>query len=78
MVRVDAYAPGNVKPTVTARLLNRSGAAMSDVPVQTPEGGSAELELAMSALSAGEYLLELSAKTDSGSAQELIAFKVSR
>jgi VWFA-related protein len=78
IVRVDAYAPGNVKPTVTARLLNRSGSAMSDVPVQMPEGGPAELELAMSALSAGEYLLELSAKTESGSAQELIAFKVSR
>ena len=49
---------------------------MSNLPVQTPAGRSAEIDLPLSALAAGEYLIELNAKTESGTAQELIAFRV--
>jgi hypothetical protein len=77
-VRLDAYAPGGVVPTTTARLLNRAGKSMSDIPVQAPAGRSAEIELPLSALAAGEYLIEVNAKSPSGTAQELIAFKISR
>jgi hypothetical protein len=49
---------------------------MSDVPVQVSDGGGAELELSFASLAAGEYLLELSAKADAGSAQEVVAFRV--
>jgi VWFA-related protein len=75
LVRVDAYAPGSTPPTIAARLLNRVGTPMLDVPVQASEAG-AELELVFAALAAGEYLLELTAKAEAGSAQELIAFRV--
>jgi VWFA-related protein len=75
-VRVDGYAPGGVTPTMTARLLNRAGKSMSDLAVQTPAGRPAEVDLPLSALAAGEYLIELNAKTPSGTAQELIAFRV--
>lgn len=77
-VRLDAYAPGGVVPGITARLLNRAGQSMSDVPVQTPAGRSPEIDLPLSALAAGEYLLELNAKTQTGTAQELIAFRLAR
>jgi len=77
-VRVDAYAPGGATPTVTARLLNRAGTSMADIPVQTTPGGRVEADLPLSAFAAGEYLLELTAKTDSGTAQELIAFRIGR
>ncbi len=77
-IRLDAYAPGGAAPAMTARLLNRAGQSMSDLPVQTPAGRSAEIDLALSALAAGEYLIELNAKTASGTAQELIAFRVVR
>ena len=77
-VRLDAYAPGGVVPTTTARLLNRAGKPMSDIPVQVPAGRSAELDLPLSALAAGEYLIEVNAKSPSGTAQELIAFRVGR
>lgn len=77
-VRIEAYAPGGVVPAITARLLNRAGAAMSDVPVQTPAGRSPEVDLPLAALAAGEYLLELNAKTPTGTAQELIAFRIAR
>ena len=35
-IRVPAYAPGTSAPTVTAKLLNRSGQAMSDLTVAPP------------------------------------------
>jgi hypothetical protein len=78
-VRAEAYAPGGETPTVTARLLNRAGQSMADVPVQQSPGKPAETELALSSFAAGEYLLELNAKSAGGSsAQELIAFRVGR
>jgi hypothetical protein len=76
-VRVDAYAPGGMQPAVTARLLNRNGDAMNDIPVQMA-GPTATIELMLANLAPAEYLLELTAKTEAGSARELLAFKVSR
>jgi hypothetical protein len=38
LVRTEAYAPGGVTPEVTARLLNRAGDRMADVPVQQTPG----------------------------------------
>jgi hypothetical protein len=80
VIRVQAYAPASEQPpAVTARLLNRTGKAMADVPVRPmPEGsGAFEAELPLSALAAGEYLLEFKAAAQGeGEAKELIAFKV--
>ena len=61
---------------VTARLLNRAGTPMFDVPVQMSDTGAAEMELSFASLAAGEYLLELNAKADAGAAQEVVAFRV--
>ena len=78
-VRADAYAPGGITPPVTARLLNRGGQQMSELKVQQAPGRPAEIELPLSALAAGEYLIELNARSEGGSsAQELIAFRVGR
>jgi VWFA-related protein len=78
-VRADAYAPGGITPPVTARLLNRAGQQMADLKVQQAPGRPAEIEMALSSLAAGEYLIELNARSEGGStAQELIAFRVGR
>jgi hypothetical protein len=78
-LRADAYAPGGITPPVTARLLNRAGQQMSDLKVQQAPGRPAEIELPLSPLAAGEYLIELNARSEGGSsAQELIAFRVGR
>jgi hypothetical protein len=77
LVRLDAYAPGGVAPAVTARLLNRAGEPMSDVPVQMA-GSTATIELTLAGLAAAEYILEFTAKGEAGSAQELLAFRVDR
>ena len=78
LIRAEAYTPGTEVPAVTARLLNRAGGKMADLPVQTGQGGAGEIDLPLSSLAAGDYLIELNAKTDSGTAQEMIAFKVGR
>jgi VWFA-related protein len=77
-VRIDAYAPGGSRPVVTGRLLNRAGTPMSDLAVKTTPEGTAEIDLGLAALAAGDYLLELTATHDGSSAQELIAFKLGR
>ncbi len=78
-IRAEAYAPGGATPPVTARLLNRAGQSMATLPVQQRPGMPSELELPLSSLAAGEYLIELNAKSEGGSsAQELIAFRISR
>jgi VWFA-related protein len=77
-VRVSAYAPGGTTPALTATLLNRGGTKMSDLPVQAAPGKPSEIELPLAALATGEYLIELNAKTPSGTAQELIPFRIGR
>jgi hypothetical protein len=77
LIRTEAYTPGAAVPALTARLLNRGGGKMADLPVTAGSSG-ADIELPLSSLAAGDYLIELNAKTESGTAQELIAFKVGR
>jgi len=79
LIRVDAYTPGGIAPAVTARLLNRGGQKMSDLPVPAPAANAPfELELPLAALPVGDYLIEFNAKSDSGTAQEIVAFKIGR
>ena len=76
LVRVDAYGPGTARPVVTARLLNRSGTSMFDVPVQDSEAGAAELEPPVLLAGGGGGPSELNAKAGESSAQEMVAFRV--
>jgi hypothetical protein len=73
VVRVPAYGPGNTTPAVSARLLNRNGQPMSDVPVgPSAAPDTQEMELALAALAPGEYILEIKA----GEVSELVGFRV--
>ena len=78
LVQVDAYGPGAVGPDVTAKLLNRGGQSMADLPVQVPVGDAAYrvLDLPLASLAPGEYLIELTATIGDGTAQQLIAIRV--
>ena len=78
LVRFDAYAGDNSTPAVTAKLLNRTGQSMADVPVQSVVGKPFQIDLPLASLGAGQYLLELDAKTASGAAQQMIAFAINR
>ena len=78
LVRVESYGPGGTTPPVTGKLLNRAGAMMSELTLQAAANGLFEAELPLSALAAGEYLIELTAKSESGTTQDTIAFRVGR
>jgi hypothetical protein len=77
LIRVDAYTGGGAaRPEVTAKLLNRTGAPMADVPVQAADGKPFQIDFPLASLAAGEYLIQIDGKTASGTARQMIAFKV--
>ena len=75
LVRFDVYGPGDLA-TATARLLNRDGSAMVEVPVQPQAQGRYEIDFPLSSLPPGEYLLEISGTAAEEVATELVAFRV--
>jgi hypothetical protein len=77
LVRVAAYAGGTSAPAVSVHLLNRSGQPMAEVPVTAaPHQGEHQLEVPLSGLAPGEYLLEISAGGDGSQTKELVGFRV--
>jgi hypothetical protein len=78
IIRTQAYGPGTDVPAVTGQLLNRVGGAMQDVPVTLDQQtGHAQIDLPLSGIAPGEYLLDLRAKgATGGEAKQLVAFKV--
>ena len=77
VVRVEAYAPGNQTATIVARLLNKQGSKLADVPVTALPGEPNLIDLSLAALAPSEYLLELSATAEGQEPhKELIAFRV--
>jgi VWFA-related protein len=79
VIRIDAYGPGNAVVATAAKLLNKQGARMADVPVNAPAtaGQSNLIDFPLASLAAGEYLLELTATSEGlPPATELIPFRV--
>jgi hypothetical protein len=77
LVRVPVYAPGASAPPVTARLLNRAGDAMMDLAVLAAQTDvPPSLELPLSRLSPGEYIVEIAASGPGGEVKELLGFRV--
>jgi hypothetical protein len=78
LIRFSAYGPGTERPEATAILLNRGGSKMSEVPVTVSAvaGTTHEITLALNAMPAGEYLVEITAKGPSGETKTLIPFRV--
>ena len=79
LVRFEVYAPGSEAPAVTARVLNRLGGGMADLPVRPPQppGAFYQLDLPLAGFAPGEYLIEVKARSASGEATELVPLKVS-
>jgi VWFA-related protein len=77
-IRIPAYGPGGSAPAISARLLNRTGQPMSDVPVASTEpaqsGTVATIELPLAGLAVGEYVLEIG--VTGSDTKELVGFRV--
>ena len=77
LMRFDAYTSGGgARPDVTAKLLNRTGQSMSDIPVQAVDGKPYLIDLALASLAAGEYIVEVDAKGPAGTARQMVGFRV--
>ena len=78
-VRFQAYTPGGGAAAPTARLLNRGGSRMTDVPVRAAAArGPADFEadIPLASLPAGDYLLEVALPGEQAPAKQLVAFRV--
>jgi hypothetical protein len=78
LIRISAFGAGADKATGAARLLNRQGTKMSDLPVPSPAAGQPYLvDLPLSSLAVGEYVVEFSATVEGQQpVTELIAFRI--
>jgi hypothetical protein len=78
LIKIAAYGPGSPPPTLSARLLSRAGQTMTALMVLQPDmpGGLSQIELPLSSLAAGDYILEIDAAGAGGDAQELVGFRV--
>ena len=77
-VRVQAYSSGTAAPTITARLLNRTGQPVGDLAVvDAPAGGESahDIDLALTTLAPGEYVIEVKA-TGAATSTEMVGFRV--
>jgi VWFA-related protein len=81
LIRFQVYGPGATAPASTVRLLGRGGQSMADLAAQPPAGpdGFYQVDLPLSGLAPGEYLVEVRAKgaaAESGEATELIPMRI--
>jgi hypothetical protein len=73
LIRFDVYGNG----AATAALLNRSGDKMADVPVAAaPSGGTHQIDLSLSSVATGEYLVAITVKGATGETQDLVPLRV--
>jgi hypothetical protein len=78
-VRVPAYGAGGSTPQLTARVLNRAGDPINELPVAGPAapGGEPQIDLAVAAFPPGEYILEIKAAGEGGhDSRELVGFRI--
>jgi len=79
LIRVNAFGPGTVPPTLTAQLLNQQGSKMAEVTVTAPStaGEAHSIDLSLASYAAGQYLLELTANAEGHTpVTELVAFRI--
>jgi VWFA-related protein len=76
LVRVRPAGIGSTTAKLSARLLNRSGQPMVDVPAGPGQNGDVLIELSLGSLAPGEYVLEITASGGTAEAQELVGFRV--
>jgi VWFA-related protein len=75
-MRVHVYGPGATPPALTAKLLNRTGQAMSDLPVTVSAGDARDIDLTLTSLPAGEYVVEITAAADGEPVKTLVGFRM--
>jgi hypothetical protein len=76
LVRVAAYGAGGSPASVTARLLNRSGQVMTELPRAAGDAGVAQFDLQLAPYAPGEYALEVGAGAGGKRVRRLVYFRI--
>ena len=77
LIRFEAYAAGDARPEVKARLLNRGGQPMHPLDVRAAESGRPyQVDLRPAHLPPGDYVIELSASSPTDEVTQLVAFRL--
>jgi VWFA-related protein len=78
MIRIAAYAPSGVDLTLSAKLLNRKGQTMRDLAIRAEPASSTrhQIDVPLAALAAGQYLIEVTARSPAGDVKDLLEFRV--
>jgi hypothetical protein len=78
VLRVPVYVPDGAQAQVSARLLGRSGQALSSLPVKAIDSDQSrwQIEAPLAAFAPGEYFIEIAATSPAGDVKELLSFRV--
>jgi VWFA-related protein len=77
LIRFQAYGADGAAPDITARLLGRTGHPIRDLtvaPAATP--GETAIDLPLAGFAAGEYTIEVTAKSGARDASDRVGFRV--
>ena len=75
VIRVPAYAAGSPVP-VTARLLNRVGQPIHDLPAMSGTTGVTQFDLSLAPFAPGDYFLQFSVESAKGPVSQRVSIKV--
>ena len=78
LLRVPTFEPGGNAVQVSAKLVNRVGTLVLVLAPMPEESGQklTQFDLPLARFAPGEYLIELAAQSDAGTARELIRFRI--
>jgi VWFA-related protein len=77
LLRVPTFEPAGKVVAVSVRLVNRLGAVLIELsPMQGEAGLLPQFDLPLARFAPGEYLIEVAAQSDGGTARELIRFRI--
>ncbi len=78
VIRVPVYAPGEVRPIVSATLKSGAGQAMRQLTVDAEKGpaGLHQIDVPLAGLAGGEYSIEIVATAPAGVAKDTLRFRI--
>ena len=78
LLRVPTFEPAGNAVQVSARLINRVGAVLIDLAPTPDEAGRTltQFDLPLARFAPGDYSIEVAARSDAGTARELIRFRI--
>lgn len=76
LIRFRAFGPSSDAPAVSARLLGRMGQAMRDLAITKGDADTYLIDLPLAGLAAGDYIVEVTAKSGGKEAGDRVSFRV--